>query len=180
MISPHIDRHQITVQQHPSQAEADRAQQADPPVQIQDKLTVVPPSHAPPPLQEHAGRIFHYRADCRRQQEGQKLSLMQPVKQEPQQKPPCTINGQIGAKVYPSVDPGMLCHQVNRHFPQPAGKGDEEKVKHIKVKIPYRKKKSAVFCLHGISLPAKDMLYTPVSYFLFSLMAVCRLVNKSL
>lgn len=61
VIEPHIKRQKKTILQHAEHAEAKAGQQTDPPVQVKNTVTVIPPAHAEDQLQQDAANVFHHR-----------------------------------------------------------------------------------------------------------------------
>ena len=156
MVQLHITGQQIAVEQHAPQTKTDRPQQADAPVQIQEISAVIPPAHAPFPLQQEAGAILQHGTHQRRQQKCDKRPAMQSLKQKPKRQPAHPIDGQIGAIVHPSVDQSLPCHQIDCCLPQPACKGQQEKQQHIKVK--FSRVSFILFPVHGIRIPIKSRI----------------------
>ena len=73
------DRLNDTDEQRAAKTEGNRARQADVPVYIAQVSAVIPPAHAPFPLQQEAGAILQHGTEQCRQQECVKLPVLHAV-----------------------------------------------------------------------------------------------------
>lgn len=121
------DRLDGTYEQHPAEAEADRACQADMSVHIADMSAVVPPADAPFPLQPYSGEVLQHSAQDAGKNENGGRVFSESVKQYDQYHTACAVDRKIGAPIYTSVYKSVGSNKIEQHFPEPPGESCAEK-----------------------------------------------------